>query len=503
MKIMLRCAPFVLFADLIVLAALPGRADEKQIDSKKEPQAEPAKKDEIPVDPDALANTQVQLPPGINYEVIQLGDGKPLAGPSESPDEWAAYTKILSHASRVPISALKLRARHSIEYSSLTDKDRFDFYQKLIYIKGRMIALNKVETGEVLRSANLKELYDAWIVQDDFRSPIKVMLTELPEGYTFDANVGEPVEIDAYYFKYANFSGERVGDRPAPKYAPLMIGRSFRLINPAPRPINTGLSEAEQLALPGPDPDAPDFSKVKDRVPLASYSENQEEYLAYTYAFRKVMQFGPEVLARNSRRDVVYADLINEIRDPEYLRKLLHIEGRLVRIRQRDARDFLKMPEVPYVYEGWILHDEVKEHPIVVAFTELPEGMEVGERISHDVAVDGYYFKLMAYRSQEKDDKGKDVWRVAPLLVARKPIVKPDPRDRYSWDGFMPLVLGLGGIVAVAALILTVWFRRGDRQTRERVRDTMLAVNPFDELSPPAVQPGTAWDGLNESTPQS
>lgn len=437
----------------------------------------------------------VELPKtGVNYRAII--DGTRL-DPKAHPEEWGVYKRIIAHTSKVPLSEMQHRALQDVLYRGLIGEQRIEKYARnLIQVRGRLLSLRKIELRGDYLFPNLKELYEGWIHHYDHGpntpAPIKIVITELPDDFELGDEVDEAVEVNGYYFKYADMTGEEMPE-PRTQYAPIVIGRSFRLIETAPAPVNLQLNEKEQLALPGGDY----FGQVMDKRPLASRSENYVEFLRYTFVFNKIMQFSPEVLARNSRRDVVYADLINDIRS-EYLRKLLHVEGKLVRIRQRDARNLLKIDGVEYVYEGWIYHENEPQHPIVVAFTELPEGMETGERIAHQVSVDGYYFKLMAYESQEKDQQGKRVWRVAPLLVARKPIVHRDPRDQYPWDGFIPLVIGLVSVVAVAALVLTLWFRRGDRLTRMRVRETML-TNPFDGTPEPPVQAGPAWNEGDET----
>lgn len=448
-------------------------------------------------DPDELSARQVQLPASINdLAYVAVADTGPMPEPRKKA-EWDIYLKMLAHTSQVPLSALKRHHRRNIYYKELTaDNDsRADFYRQLILTRGRLVDLRKVELGEAYRPANLKELYEGWVYHSDgdIRTPVRIVLTELPEGYTLGASIDEPIEFDGYYYKLATFAGEQIAGQPAPRFAPVMIGRSFRIISTEPPPADPKLSEAEQIAL-----SERDFSQVRDKRPIASYAENLDEYLCYTYVFNKVMQFSPEVLARNSRKEVVYADLINEVRETEYLRKLIHVKGRMVRVRQREAKDFLRIANLERYYEGWIMHEDNPKHLIVVAFTEIPEGIETGERISAEVSVDGYYFKLMGYASDEKDERGKNVWRVAPLLVARKPTLIPDERERYSWSGFMPLVIGLIGVIAAAALILTIWFRRGDRATRQRVRDTLLATNPFDDQPPPVVRPGDAWNQLEK-----
>ena len=474
----LRGAAFLLFAGLLVLAALPGNADEKKI--------EPAPKNEVPVDADALSAQHVKLPEGVKYEAIGSMTRMPSA--TEKGDEWDAFQAIVAHASQVPLSALKRHGRTALDPKLLFDPPKG--FHELLSIKGRLIQLKRAET----KVAAVKDVFEGWVwIYTDGTEfvPVKVILTELPEGFQLGPAIDEPVILEGYFFKVANFTGEEMAGRAAPRAAPVVIGRSFRFVDLTPPPPAPELSEAEQVALePGV------FTFVKDKVPLASKLENYEEYLAYTYVFLKVMQFSPEVLARNSRHDIEYADLINQVRETEYLRKLLHVEGTMVRLRKRNASEHLSDANIDVLYEGWIYHKNERDHPILVAFTELPEGMQIGEGTRYRVAVDGYYFKLLGYRSQEKDANGKDVWRMAPLLVARKPVLLRTEREDSGLP-FGPLVLGVMGVGMLAALGLILWFRRGDQRARKKVRDAMLS-NPFENAPTSAIQPGPAWNQLNE-----
>lgn len=478
----LRAGVFFLFAAAIILTALPGQAQDKQ--------ADPPRKEEAPVDANALSAEQVRLPKvGVNYEAIT--NFKPLAKAADNRDEWHAYQTILAHVSQVPVSALNRHGLTGLDPQNWFENPGFHL-RELLSLKGRLIELQHKSDP----NNQVKETYEGWILlygSENQRFPVRIVLTELPEGFTLSDGIDEPIALDGYYFKVANFSGEKMAGNAAPKNAPIVIGRTFRVVSTAPPPANPNLSEAEQVALPGRE----FFSNVKDRRPLASHGENYDEYLAYTFVFEKIMQFSPEMLARNSRRDVAYADLINEIRDPEYLRKLLHVEGRIVRIRQRDASEYLKIPSVEKFYEAWMIHEKNSQHLIVVAFTELPEGMEVGEKVNYNVAIDGYYFKLLGYRSQEKDQKGKDVWRVAPLLVARRPILlgDPTPSDSLS-EAAVVVVIGIIGI-AIIAISLVIWFRVGDRRTKAKVQ-AAIVTNPFVEMPAQTVQPGVDWNLVNE-----
>lgn len=449
----------------------------------------------IPTDPDAQSFEQVQLPKtGINYKAIE--SGKPMASIIDNRDEWEAYRAILAHASRTPLRALQRHGRPNVSFPEMRDKGFEEFLLQLLQIKGRMIDIQRVELPEPLKGTNIKEVYEGWMYHEGTPgASIKFVVTELPKGFKLEEAKDDAIVIEGYYFKLASFAGEKMGDGPAPRYAPVLIGRSFRVRDiEAPPPV-AAQSERDEVELPPSD----FYAGVKDRVPLASMLGNFDEYMAYNSVFSHLRKVTPEQMAKYSRRDIVYADLINDIRR-EYLRKLIHVEGRLVRLRERNASEYLRHSDTEVIYDAWLYFENQRESPINIAFTQLPEGMEVGERLNYQVSVDGYYFKLMAYESNEKDEKGKKVWRVAPLLVAIKPNLLTSNRDGWSWSGIAPLIMGVVGIVMLAAIGMAIWFRRGDRRTREKVRETMLTKNPFDEsqgpIAGPVVQPGSAWEHI-------
>jgi hypothetical protein len=149
------------------------------------------------------------------------------------------------------------------------------------------------------------------------------------------------------------------------------------------------------------------------------------------------------------------------------------------------------------VYEGWIYHEYEYQHPIVVAFAELPPEISTGGPLSYRVSFDGYYFKLMAYPTKEMEN-GKPVWRVAPFLIGRK--LQSIETESSMWslsNSFVPLVATGVGLVLATVFGLTFWFRSADRRARLRMQGALVKENPFAE-GPPAVEPGLAWNRLNE-----
>ena len=324
------------------------------------------------------------------------------------------------------------------------------------------------------------------------RNSIYVNFTQLPEGFEIDKELNLPVIFDGYYFKLLRIPGEKGDDEG--KSVPLLIGRTIR-IDERERQIAEGtVDEAALVKL-----NKGDFTTVKDEYPLQGRLTNDGEYTAYGLTFIQAHKFSPEVLSRYARQDFVYADLIGDLRE-HYLRELIHVEGRLVQLRKLDAPERLReTTDIKEIYAGWIYNKNQPEHPINVAFLELPPEITLGESLSYRVAFDGYYFKLLAYEAtRDKRADGKPQWRKAPLLIGQNLQLVETGASMWSLSSaFMPMVLVVIGSVIAVVVGLALWFRRADRRIFRQMQGTLAKNNPFEEAQP-AIQPGSAWNRLND-----
>jgi hypothetical protein len=165
---------------------------------------------------------------------------------------------------------------------------------------------------------------------------------------------------------------------------------------------------------------------------------------------------------------VTFAHLFEE--PHKYRGEVIHVEGRLRRVRSFDAPKFIEEAHgIKVLYEGWLFEPDVYgANPRCVVFTDLPPGIVVGEDIDHRVAFDGYFFKRYRY-------KAGDGWRDAPLFIAptltlsflssASPISNGPFSAGTLATGFVGLIVG----TAALALVLGWWYCRGDRQVRARL----------------------------------
>lgn len=221
-----------------------------------------------------------------------------------------------------------------------------------------------------------------------------------------------------------------------------------------------------------PDNPEPESSKVPPLVNLESVKDNLpiqsgEEGLAFCEALAKAHQTSQQAFANSATRNLTFGNLFNE---PQLHRgKVVHFEGRLKRLTRYEPPGETKLDGVNDLYEGWLFDPEnYGANPACVIFTDLPAGLEPGDKLDVRVSFDGYFFKKYRY-------KGADVLRDSPLLIGHTIIlkqapVKSDSEEGGFFSGFMAVTfLAVLGGVFFLAFLLTLWYRRSDRVVQTRL----------------------------------
>src|SRR5207249_7587264 len=170
--------------------------------------------------------------------------------------------------------------------------------------------------------------------------------------------------------------------------------------------------------------------------------ENLFESQAYNFVLVQASKVSPQAFAHGARRDVTFAHLWEQPGD--YRGQVIHIEGRLKRLRKFDAPRLAAAEGIACVYEGWVFSEEYFSNPFCVLVTELPRGLEPAEKLEHQVAFDGYFFKRYRYRAG-------DGLREAPLLIGRTLAMRdPAPTDSspsFSQSFLLLLLTFFAGVV--------------------------------------------------------
>jgi hypothetical protein len=217
---------------------------------------------------------------------------------------------------------------------------------------------------------------------------------------------------------------------------------------------------------------------VRDGRPLPAAELETE---AYYHFLVEAYYTSARAFAKAARRDLSYGHLMNQ---PRKCRgEVVHFEGRLERVRRYDPPLQLAQAGLNDFYEGWIVSDLYgRARPIMVAFTELPPGLRVGESLDVPVTFDGYFFKKL-----KAVDKNKQRPYEAPLVVGHAPAVvhtRPQTAADDWAEHVVPVFLGVLGATVFAIIGLTFWLRRSDLRARERL--LVARQGPFVEPAPEA-----------------
>jgi len=273
----------------------------------------------------------------------------------------------------------------------------------------------------------------------------------------------------------AAFGQSEPGPTPPPKAT-----------EPPPQP-----SEEELVRLPQ---DHEYFKFVEDEGPFLNRGKPvadpalgtaaKMELKAYDFVLAHAKRQPVERLTTYSVRGVPFDNLFRPIKQ-DYLRELLHFEGRLALVLAMKPTDELKnLDGVDRLYEAWVTPRGSRHYACLVV-TELPPGIEPGENQTASVAFDAYYFKLFHYESREPKDRAdpdKKQWHKAPLFLGRTFEVFPEaPEPTYSPMMLAAVVTGLVAL-GLVALGMGLWFRRGDRRVHTGARDRLHGSVAFDDI---------------------
>jgi hypothetical protein len=236
------------------------------------------------------------------------------------------------------------------------------------------------------------------------------------------------------------------------------------------------------VASPAP-PEATAINKdllrhVEDDAPPRSEAENRDEFLAYDYAVQFARRVPAESFRKAARHDLTFAHLMGSDA-PRFRGEVVHVEGRLKRLRDIGPTTALRAEGIEHLYEGWIFSDLYAGYAYCVLFTELPADLAVAESLDRRVSFDGYFYKVYRYRAG-------DGVRRSPLLIGRTikmPPVAEGPTPLSSEGGRSLQLIGVVTLVSLALLaLIALGFRWADRRIRQRIAAARRTPdqNPFE-----------------------
>jgi hypothetical protein len=264
-------------------------------------------------------------------------------------------------------------------------------------------------------------------------------------------------------------------NQPLTAWALLQAGAGFSLWSGLPEKLEPETAKAPPLL---------NLDSVQDGTKLLP----GEESLAFCEALVKAHQTSQRAFSNSATRSLTYGNLFNE---PQLHRgKVVHLEGRLKRLIRYEPPSETKTDKIKDRYDAWIFDpDNYGANPFYVVFTDLPAGLEPGDKLDVRVSFDGYFFKKYRYQAA-------DVLRDAPLLIGHTIIlkqapVKSDSEEGGLFSGIMAVTfLGVLGGVFLLAFLLTLWYRRNDRAVQMRLINAQASTFqlPPDEGETAAIQ---------------
>lgn len=417
-----------------------------------------------------------------------IEDDRPLASEKQNPDEYQALTEVMLHATQFSATDLAKHGRKDLTPDDLTFGTRFQYRLELIRFEGKLTKARRLPPTRSLEETGFKELIEAWLVPEDESPgyPLCLLLSSWPAEWKPLPEIGsgqpagESVTIDkwvsfgGYSFKLMTYPGPGA-DPKTPTGAgwlksPLLLGKS---VLPATE-ATPKIAIENNLRV---------YKEIHDKVKLNN-PELWEERTVWNRLLLHASRFTMDQLEAEANTKLTFADLFKDNVREEHRLELVSFQGRLVRLTQMKSPPRVAEAGIENAYEAWVVpNGELRGNPMCFVLSELPAGLEPKKTMDVPVTATGYYFKLLRYESGEPDkqDPTKFIDKLAPLMIGKSITVKRDIPDATAWwtEGFVPAVVGGVVVLGGAALLLGMWFRKGDRVAQAEI-DANRGRNPFE-----------------------
>ena len=413
-----------------------------------------------------LAEADDLKPPIPAEQWAKVEDDRPLLRSADQGEEHKVLNALIVAARKSPQEALAKVALPGITGRELFGPDRKQYRGQVVHVVGRLTKLEAIESDGYLAAEGVKKLFRGWI-QDDTTPdiPLCVLVSELGAGLRPAEKIANVwVTLDGYYLKRLKYREGKVD-----RLAPLIVGCLLRR--------NDATTEAPAktpLELGDPSIDCPRawLDHIEDDQPVRGALENDgDEYNAYNYFILFAREVPPDLLAKHARQELTFNVLFQADRS-KYRGEIIHVEGKLLRLKWIGSNSALEAAGVRDLWEAWVFEDKQDGNPTCVIVSELPEGIKPADEIFDTRAsLDGYFFKRYKY-------KAKDATRLAPLAIGRSMKVSQAPPATGSASTYESLLSGIVpvGIIlvvglAITLIVLTWWFRRGDKQVQVKLSE--------------------------------
>lgn len=427
--------------------------------------------------------------------VFRVEKGKPLPE-SWQPDgpDWGwylAFSEALRRSNESDVDMFKTAAEHNgaVDFARLK-KSPQKYRGKIITVTGRLTKVRKLPAPPFVPE-ELEHYYAGYLVESSLGwPPVAVAFTEMPAKLEVGEELSLSVTFHGYFLSLVRTPADKK-EGAKEEDVPYLVGKT-PIVNAADVvwPIDNRYLEAIEDRRP-----LPKIAVVKGE-PIPEFwtkpgGPDWGWYMAFNDAVRRCQDTDKELFKKGAEehKNLVYADLKNSPK--QHRGKIVTVTGKLTVLRASPAPRYVREQTI---YNGYIVGPTPGAPPFAVAFTELPDKVEPGEKLDLNVTFHGYFLSLVRFPSDKKGAKKEDDI-ISPYLVGKELIVHSggEKKKEENTSFAYPIVVStVGGIVLIAIIValLNVWLRRGDQRIQAQLNAVREKTHKFD-LEPADPEPET------------
>ncbi|MDA7951067.1 MAG: hypothetical protein MPJ24_06215 [Pirellulaceae bacterium] len=362
-------------------------------------------------------------------------------------------------------------------------------------IQGKAVRIEKIELGESEKSFYLLNHYYRLRVEEENGADVLLYLRELPDDWNVSelasgaVTLQEPVEVDAVFYRQASygvgsetieteegdhkvvsdesdkskplflFVGKRLAWYPNMNREPFHLDDSLLLLGQKKFDVslfdgvrknqNGRLSSEERACFFELLERANELANVEERVPQIEFRTLYEEHRG---AHGKEFEIAGVV--RRVTKVAVEEETLQEKLGKAYYQIDLFMElGDLQVVLDREKE---------LVYR--------RRYPVTVCLRELPEGLSVGENLSVDLKVRGFYYRWWAYPAPFVSRVSEDRLAVSPLFIGSSAELV-EYQETSFW--YLEILFGILFLAIITGVCYSLWksskksFEREDFQQND------------------------------------
>jgi hypothetical protein len=234
-------------------------------------------------------------------------------------------------------------------------------------------------------------------------------------------------------------------------------------------PRNDEEFDADREYFAGVDPRL--LSEVTDRTRLVP---DQARVMHHLLAVLNKASL--EEIEAASEGNVTFLQLYRQ--PEEYRGRIVTIKGQIRRAFRVEFDDKYNEFGFDGYWKLWVFYEGDSRMPIVVYALDMPEGFKAREKMSDDIELTGFSFKVWPYYVQES---GK--WHTAPIVLTKYGHWTPEAEKPMLPITILGMVLAIAGAAAIGVVIAVVVYNLNRRSSPTTEIVYAAGKRDLDELN--------------------